>query len=123
MTKKAQRIYDTTDLSIGQLYMYGSKFNTSLRRGICIKITEDTAEFREYNHTYSDKLHFHNSSYNTDRVYVYNASIFNKYNKLLEQQQKERDNLLLGKDEIVVQEIADKKWYDRFLRKKKNNEQ
>lgn len=118
MTKKAQRIYDTTDLSIGQLYMYGSKFNTSLKRGICIKITEDTAEFRPYKHSYSDTVDFYKSGYNTDRVYVYNASIFNKYNKLLEQQQKERDNILLGK-EVIVQEIADKKWYDRFLRKKK----
>lgn len=46
-----------------------------------------------------------------------NASIYNKYKELCEQHKKEIEDLFNNK-EVIVKSISDKKWYERFLRRK-----
>lgn len=116
---KPERIWDATELTIGQLYMFSRFEGHELERGYCTKISETEAEFRiAESYCTTQKVNLRRSDpWNKEKLYMYNALIFNKYNKLLEQQKQEREDLLLGKS-IVVQEISKKKWYERFLKRK-----
>lgn len=118
---KPERIWEPSDLTINQLYMFLKYKGGTMERGYCKSITENNAEFDTGSHYNATICLNKNDRWNNEKIYVYNASIFNKYNKLLEQQEKEREDLLLGK-EVIIQDIANKKWYDRFLKRNKNNE-
>ena len=115
---KPERIWDATELTIGQLYMFLKYEGREFERGYCTKISETEAEFKIADNYYTRQTVNlkHDNPWNREKLYLYNALIFNKYNKLLEQQKQEREDLLLGKN-IIVKEISKKKWYERFLRR------
>lgn len=96
----------------------GAKIRSVLwRRGQYLRmaILKDRAVF-ESSFGLSDTL-FYKSSWYPFEVYYYNASIYNKYKELCEQHKKEIEDLFNNK-EVIVKSISDKKWYERFLRRK-----
>lgn len=104
---KIKRIKKAEELSIGQMYMY--KDCDRYKRGYCMAIFKDSSGL-------SDTL-FYKSSWCPFEVYYYNASIYNKYKELCEQHKKEIEDLFNNK-EVIVKSISNKKWYERFLRRK-----
>lgn len=110
---KIKRVQKAEELSIGQMYMY--KDCGRYKRGYCMAILKDRAVF-ESCFGLSDTL-FYKRSWDPFEVYYYNASIYNKYKKLCEQHKKEIEDLFNNK-EVIVKSISDKKWYERFLRRK-----
>lgn len=110
---KIKRIKNPEELSIGQMYMYKDCYR--YKRGYCIAIFKDRAIFESCSGT-SNTL-FYKRSWDPFEVYYYNASIYNKYEKLCEQHKKEIEDLFNNK-EVIVKSISDKKWYERFLRRK-----
>lgn len=110
---KIKRIEKPEELSIGQMYIY--KECGRYKRGYCISLFKEKAMFEEYP-GFSDTLYY-KSSWNPFEVYYYNASIYNKYKKLCEQHKKEIEDLFNNK-EVIVKDISNKKWYERFLRRK-----
>ena len=112
-----KRIKKLEDFSIGQLYMYRESYIESLNKGYCIRITKTSVTFDRIGSVLDDTINLYRDELDGD-VYEYNANIFRKYQKLLEQQKKEREDLLNGK-QVVVDVISKEKWYKRFLRRKK----
>ena len=105
-------------MSIGQLYMY-QQYDGNLKRGFCKRLEEpNKVIFSRFDGGYSDTVDiamYENKLFSYDeKIYVYNAYIFMKYNKLLEQQKQERHDLLNGKS-VIVGNISNKKWYERFI--------
>ena len=113
---KSKKITKIEEMSIGQLYMY-IYWNNELRRGYCSKLEKDKVTF-DKGGCYDDSISLYRDGFEKD-IYEYNAGIFRKYQKLLEQQKKEREDLLNGKP-VVVSAISKEKWYSRFLRRKNN---
>ena len=108
---KVEKIEKPQDFSIGQLYMY-KEYGDKLLRGYCRKIEEEYVTITDMRYSWtSDKR----LKIGEDVVYLYNSSLFNKYQKLLEQQEKERTELLEGKP-IVVDEIVQKRNKKRWLK-------
>lgn len=105
-------------MSIGQLYMYKVSYNDSLRRGYCSRLTRDKVAFDRGGYLYDDTINMSLKELDGE-VYEYNARIYHKYQKLLEQQKKEREDLLSGKS-VVVEAVNKEKWYKRFLRRNKD---
>ena len=114
---KNKKITKIEEMSIGQLYMYVS-YNYELCRGYCSKLEKEKVTFDRGRYCYDDSISLYRDGFEKD-IYEYNASIFRKYQKLLEQQKKEREDLLNGKP-VVVTAISKEKWYSRFLRRKNN---
>ena len=113
---KSKKITKIEEMSIGQLYMYIS-WNYELRRGYCSKLEKGKVTFDREGYCCDDSISLYRGEFEKD-IYEYNASIFRKYQKLLEQQKKEREDLLSGKP-VVVTAISKEKWYKQFLRRKK----
>lgn len=114
MTKKITKI---EEMSIGRLYMY-IYWNDEIRRGYCSKLEKDKVTFDREGHCYDDSISLYRDGFEKD-IYEYDASIFRKYQRLLEQQKKEREDLLNGKP-VVVTAVSKEKWYKKFLRRKIN---
>lgn len=115
-----RRIEKVEEMSIGQLYMYKKAYSDRLNKGYCIKLEKDKATFTGTNRSWDEDTVRLSPKYSySDTVYEYNSGIYRKYQKLLEQQEKEREDLLSGKP-VVVTAISKEKWYKRFLRRKKN---
>lgn len=114
---KNKKITKIEEMSIGQLYMYVS-WSYELRRGYCSKLEKEKVTFDRGGYCCDDSISLCRDGFEKD-IYEYNASIFRKYQKLLEQQKKEREDLLNGKP-VVVTAISKEKWFKRFLRRKKN---
>ena len=114
---KSKKITKIEEMSIGQLYMYIS-WNYELRRGYCSKLEKGKVTFDQGGYCCDDSISLYRDGFEKD-IYEYNAGIFRKYQKLLEQQKKEREDLLNGKP-VAVSAISKEKWYSRFLRRKNN---
>lgn len=112
-----KRHFQADTMCIGQLYCY-LLCNNKLEKGYLKKITEKDATFEissrmgyKYNITFLDGFG-HSRQHNY--IFDYNASFFNKYNKLVEQQKKEREALLNG-DFVPVKEIIFEKAKTKLL--------
>lgn len=115
---KIKIITQPQELCIGQLYMY-EKYN-GLERGICIRIFQDKVSFERKGGYVDDVRYRKYLSDDGEFTYIaeYNARVFNRYNKLIKQHKKELKECLNGKP-VYVEEISKKKWYERFLRRKR----
>ena len=116
---KGKKITKIEEMSIGQLYMYIS-WSDELRRGYCSKLEKEKVTFDRGKYCCDDSISLYRDGFEKD-IYEYNANIFRKYQRLLEQQKKEREDLLNGKP-VVVTAISKEKWYKRFLRRNNNVE-
>lgn len=108
------------EMCIGQMYMFKEyPFEQKLKRGICKAICEKSATFRSTKQFESDTIvRFIYETYpkNVNNfIAEYNARIFYKYSKLLEQQEAERNKILQG-DFVFVEEVQKKKWYKRLFK-------
>lgn len=116
--KEVKKITKPQDMCVGQLYMYLSYGR--LKRGFCEKIEKTSATFR-FEGYLSDTITFIESDYREVKynyIAEYNARIYDKYQKLKKQHEKECEDCLNG-DYVYIKEILKEKWYNRFLRKKK----
>lgn len=114
---KIKKITKPQDLSIGQLYMFSEySFRLDLDRGFCTKITQNVASFSRNSFCGDVDIAFGSLNENCF-IAEYNAGIYRKFHKLLEQHKEEIRRLLNGED-VVVGEIAKEKWYKRWLRRK-----
>lgn len=111
------------DMCIGQMYMFKEyPFEQKLKRGICIAICEKSATFRPLGHFESNTIvRFIYETYPQNKnnfIAEYNARLFYKYSKLLEQQEAERDRILNG-DFVVIDKVQKERWYKRILKRKR----
>ena len=119
---KIKEITDIGDMSIGQLYLY-QMYEGRLRRGFCTRLEEpNKVVFSTFDGGYTETVYlrkYNDTRFSSDeKIYTYNASIFMKFNKLIEQQKQERIDLLNGKSPVIVKSITKKKWYERFIRRR-----
>ena len=107
---KIKRLYSAEDFTVNQLYMFMEYGR--LERGFCVAITENAVTFTYQGHATTLKY----KSWDNKQMYFaeYNASVFRKYQQLVELQKQELDDLLernifnKGKD-VVSEEVQPKK--------------
>ena len=107
---KIKRLYSAEDFTVNQLYMFMEYGR--LERGFCIAITEKDVTFTYQGRNTTVKYKEWNGKQNY--FAEYNASVFRKWQQLIELQKQELDDLLerntfnKGKD-VVSEEVQPKK--------------
>ena len=119
---KAERIRDIEQCSINQIYTYIRNGNAMSVKCIRLeapnKVTVATLE-GSYQNNYTIDL---DSKYESSKLYMHNALLIKKYNKLKEQHEQELEDLFLGKTVIIynLSELEKKdKWYRKLCKKLK----
>ena len=104
------------ECSIGQKYILID--NIRAESVTCIKLEHpNKATFEKERSYYSDESINFDSEYRwRDRVFEYNVSLLKKYNKLLEQQEQERKDLLSNK-EVIVYKLSQLEKKEKLLNK------
>ena len=87
---KIKRLYSAEDFTVNQLYMFMEY--SRLERGFCVAITEKDVTFTYQGRTTTLKYKGWDSKQNY--FAEYNASVFRKYQQLVELQKQELDDLL-----------------------------
>ena len=108
---KIKRLYSAEDFTVNQLYMF-MEYNYRLERGFCTCITEKDVTFTYQGRTITVKYKEWDSKQNY--FAEYNASVFRKYQKLVELQKQELDDLLerntySREKDVILEEVQLKK--------------
>jgi hypothetical protein len=109
-----QRITEPEGMTVGQLYMF--EVNDTLERGYCTAIYETKVRFKI--RTREEQVVIPFRDMNTQKpsfISTYDANIYKRYKILLEQQAKERHELLNGKP-IILDKIAKERTIINFIK-------
>lgn len=110
-----QRISEPEQMTVGQLYMF--EVDGTLERGFCTAIYETKAKFKLRSRDEQVIVTF--KDINTQKpnfISTYDANIYKRYKILLEQQAKERHELLNGK-QIVLDKIVQERTIINFIKR------
>lgn len=114
--RKVKEITNISECSIGHKYILID--NIRAESVTCKKLEyPNKATFEKERSYYSEETIDFDSEYRwRDKVFEYNVSLLKKYNKLLEQQEQERKDLLSNK-EVIVYKLSQLEKKEKLLNK------
>lgn len=114
--RKVKEITNISECSIGHKYILID--NIRAESVTCKKLEyPNKATFEKERSYYSEETINFDSEYRwRDKVFEYNVSLLKKYNKLLEQQEQERKDLLSNK-EVIVYKLSQLEKKEKLLNK------
>lgn len=114
--RKVKEITNISECSIGHKYIL---INNIRAESVTCKKLEypNKVTFEKERSYYSEETIDFDSEYRwRDKVFEYNVSLLKKYNKLLEQQEQERKDLLSNK-EVIVYKLSNLEKKEKLLSK------
>ena len=110
-----QRITSPEQMTVGQLYMF--EVDDTLERGYCKAIYETKVKFKI--RTREEYVVVNFKDINTQKqnfISTYDANVYKRYKILLEQQAKERHELLNGK-QIILDKVVNERTIINFVKR------